>query len=321
VVVFVALFMVCLLGVAALVIDIGQAYLMQRKTQAAADASAVAAATVLPDRSAATTAADYYAAKNLSRGTVRIAFSNTAAQDDTATATATVRSPSVFARLFGVDILKADATASAVSGTYTAWAAGLGPWATDRQDLTFGTRSSFKVEPGDQASPGNFGAVDLPVREAGCNPGNGDSDYVDLVRSGTHSCAVSIGDSLTPQPGNLGLTTATALHARRAVNGFDPYGLLHQQADGTYQLTSYDDPNLVVIPVLASFGNGSSDPLVVTGFAWFIITDYTSDTVTGMFVRSRAPVGAVCPTAGDRNALCPVGALDPDGLTVVRLAK
>ena len=72
------------------------------------------------------------------------------------------------------------------------------------------------------------------------------------------------------------------------------------------------DPNVIIIPVIKNFHNGSSKPFDVTGLAWFIITDYTSDTVTGMFVKSSAKEGAICPTPSNPKAGCPVGPYNPD---------
>jgi Flp pilus assembly protein TadG len=58
--VIVALLLVVLLGMAALVIDVGRAYYMQRQLQASADAAALAAAQSLPDQAAVTAAALAY---------------------------------------------------------------------------------------------------------------------------------------------------------------------------------------------------------------------------------------------------------------------
>jgi hypothetical protein len=59
----------------------------------------------------------------------------------------------------------------------------------------------------------------------------------------------------------------------------------------------------------------------VTGFAWFIITSYTAKEVTGMFVRSGAPSSAMCPTATNPTAACPIGGYNPDGFAKVYLIK
>jgi hypothetical protein len=92
-------------------------------------------------------------------------------------------------------------------------------------------------------------------------------------------------------------------------------------SNGNTEITDYNHPNVVVIPVIESFHQGSSAPFKVLSLAWFIVTDYTSKTVTGMFVRSGAPANATCPTAGNLNASCPFGAYDPDGFGVVKLIK
>jgi Flp pilus assembly protein TadG len=60
VIVIVALFMVVLLGAAGLVIDVGRAYYVQRALQASTDAAALAAASELPDASAARAAGQEY---------------------------------------------------------------------------------------------------------------------------------------------------------------------------------------------------------------------------------------------------------------------
>ena len=57
-------FMVVLLGFAALVVDVGSWYRAHRSTQATADASALAGAAVLPDTAAASALANQYATKN-----------------------------------------------------------------------------------------------------------------------------------------------------------------------------------------------------------------------------------------------------------------
>ena len=190
---------------------------------------------------------------------------------------------------------------------------------TDRAGIPWGQVVEFKVEPGNQASAGNFGGVDLPVREAGCGMASGASDYRDLIANRTHSCLVATGASLPVETGNKGGNTGRALGDRGATNGFDPYQLLRQLPNGRWALTTSSHPNLVVIPVVAAFHKGSSTPFLVTGIAWFIITAYTPDTVTGMFIQATAAAGAICATASNPNAPCPVGPYNPDGFNFIRL--
>jgi hypothetical protein len=131
---------------------------------------------------------------------------------------------------------------------------------------------------------------------------------------------VNINQLLPVEPGNKA-ATGTAVQDRGAVKPFDPYSLLTTNANGVTEITNYNSPQVIVIPIIKAFHQGSSAPFTVTGFAWFIITDYTSKTVTGMFVRSGAPEASKCPTATDPNADCPFGAYNPDGFAVIRLIK
>ena len=76
-----------------------------------------------------------------------------------------------------------------------------------------------------------------------------------------------------------------------------------------------------MVPISRLFTRGGSSPFVVTGFAWFIITNYTTDTVTGMFVRSSTSGAALCPTASKPKNVCPLGGYDSDGISVVQLIR
>src|SRR5262245_19398226 len=97
-------FMVVLLGFAALVIDVGSWYRAHRSAQATADASALAGAAVLPDTGAASTLANQYASKNGgsgSSGGPQITFSQQGYETDTITVKVTRPTPGFFAKVFG----------------------------------------------------------------------------------------------------------------------------------------------------------------------------------------------------------------------------
>ena len=315
------LLLTVMLGVAAYVVDLGNGYYGKRRAQAAADASALAAAAALPSTGAAQAASASFASKNFSSGNVAVSVTQSLAANDTANTHATATVPTFFASVFGIRSLAVGATASARIGSYSGWALGLSPWVTDKQSIQWGQVMSFKVAPGDQASSGNFGGVDLPVQEGSCGYSNGTSDYINLIANSTHSCMVTVGGQLPVEPGNKGSNTGKALQQRGAKKNFDPYSILQLDSSGNYTLKVNQHPNLVVIPIIQSFHQGSSAPFTVTGFAWFIITNYSTDTVTGMFVRSSTDGGALCPTASNPTNACPVGAYDPDGITVVQLIK
>jgi Flp pilus assembly protein TadG len=111
------LFLVGLLGMAALVLDVGSWFRASRASQAAADASALAGAQALPsDPSSATNAALTWANKNGGGvSAADITISSQIAPNDTISVTVKRREPSFFAQLFGIG--SADVASHAVART------------------------------------------------------------------------------------------------------------------------------------------------------------------------------------------------------------
>ena len=311
-----------LIGMCALVLDVGGWFREKRQLQAAADASALAGAQALPESwSTAKSLALEFADKNGGGVLAASVISGTTfVSGDTISVSAQKDQAGNFSGMLGVKSVSIHATASAVRGSFTGWAKGLAPWVIDKPSILFGQIFTFKVASGDQASAGNFGGVDLPVKEKGCDYGSGGNDYYDLIAMRDHSCLVKVTGSLPVEPGNKA-ATGTAVKDRGAKQNFDPYSILTTYANGTTEITDYNNPNVIVIPVIKAFHQGSSAPFVVTGFAWFIITSWTNKEVTGLFVRSGAPSDGICPTGSDPNAGCPFGGYDPDGFAVVKLIK
>jgi Flp pilus assembly protein TadG len=321
--VLLAVAMVGLIAMAGFAVDVSAAYHTHRRTQAAADAAALAAAEYLPEStSQASSASNSVSGQNLSDGTVTTAYTTTYSANDTVTATAKASSPTAFVKVLGINSIKATATATAKVGSYSGWAMNIAPWAIPQQSLVWGQNVQFKT---DQAGQGNFGGTQLPVVQYSCALGTGGNDYRDLIDNNEQACLVQVGDGLKSKTGNLAGPTFQGLNMR-VVNGlnvqqnFNPYSILQSQPDGTYVLTTYQHPNLIVIPIVDQVANGSK-PYTVVGFAWFIITSYTNKTVNGMFVGSQAPNGAKCPTATDPNASCPIGAYNQLGFKVITLTQ
>jgi hypothetical protein len=109
-----ALFLTVLLGMAAVSVDVGSWYHADRKAQAAADASALAAAQALPyDSVTAESHAKSYATKN-GGGLKSVAFSGTAAGiDDTVTVEIEREAPGFFSQVLGVSGVTVGARAAA----------------------------------------------------------------------------------------------------------------------------------------------------------------------------------------------------------------
>jgi Flp pilus assembly protein TadG len=106
-------FLVVLLGMAALVLDLGSWYRADRATQSAADASALAGAQALPSNpAAASTFATQYAGKN-GGGTTTVSLASGLLANDTIKVTLKRPASGVFTKLFGVRTVTVGSHASA----------------------------------------------------------------------------------------------------------------------------------------------------------------------------------------------------------------
>ena len=108
-------FLTVLMGMAALVIDVGSWYRAHRAAQSTADASALAGAQALPDTSQATALANQYVSKNggSAAGGTAITFSRQDYETDTIQVTVTRPHPGFFAKLFGLSTVSVKGRATA----------------------------------------------------------------------------------------------------------------------------------------------------------------------------------------------------------------
>jgi Flp pilus assembly protein TadG len=112
-------FLAVLIGMAALVLDVGSWYRAKRAAQATADAAALAGAQALPNTGNATSLAQTYAGKNGGLGTGGVNFScqptSCITTNDTITVTVHRTAPGFFSKLFGLRSVNVGATATARS--------------------------------------------------------------------------------------------------------------------------------------------------------------------------------------------------------------
>ena len=110
-------FLVSMLGMSALVLDVGSWYRAKRQLQATADAAALAGAQVLPDQPGnASGLAGDYASKNTSDlATNDVSVGSNIVPNDQITVHVTRPSPGFFAKLFGVNSVNVGASATAQS--------------------------------------------------------------------------------------------------------------------------------------------------------------------------------------------------------------
>jgi Flp pilus assembly protein TadG len=183
-------FMVVLLGFAALVIDVGSWYRAHRSAQATADASALAGAQGLPDTGAATTLATDYATKNsggTSGGSPQITISQQGYEPDTVTVKITRPSPGFFARVFGSQFANVSVSGTATARAYNVLRVqhGVAPITVNYKHPllnctrganptcapTFGTPTTLTLEDihqsGGKDAAGAFGLINLNGVESG----------------------------------------------------------------------------------------------------------------------------------------------------------
>lgn len=175
-----------MLGMAALVLDLGSWFRAQRATQAAADAAALAAAQALPHSpSEAHALALEYLGKN-GGGDATITFNARPTPNDTVSVRVERPAPGIFARLFGVDSVTVGGKAAArASGLEEArWVAPIVvnvrhpmlncSQAAGRPVPCFGQQTQLTLvnlhEPGSRDAAGSFGLINLD-RSSGGNIG------------------------------------------------------------------------------------------------------------------------------------------------------
>ena len=175
-VVVVVLFLTVILGMAAVVIDVGSWYRSDRAVQSAADAAALAGAHALPGSPGqAQQLALEYADKN--GGGIRpedVQITTTVLTNDTITVTGQRPSPGFFARVFGVDSATVEARAAARAGNPSSarWAA---PIAVDkRHPLLSGSGCPCFNQPTSldmyKVGPGAFRLINLDDSYGGSAP-------------------------------------------------------------------------------------------------------------------------------------------------------
>lgn len=186
-VIMTVIFLVVLVGAAALTTDVGAWYRQQRQAQATADAAALAGAQALPasDTTQAQTLAQQYADAN-GGGVDDIGFSSGFENNDTVTVDVKKSVPSFFANVFSIDHATVTATASARAGVPNQ-VFGLAPIAVDKHhpDLTgpgcpcFDASTTLCLGTAcNHLPPGAFGMINLD------GGSNSDPELGDWVQSG-----------------------------------------------------------------------------------------------------------------------------------------
>jgi Flp pilus assembly protein TadG len=273
-------FLVVLLGMGALVLDIGSWYRADRATQSTADAAALAGAQALPDTNQARTLAQQYASKNGGLGSGVITFSTKLTANDTITVTVKRPAPGFFAKAFGLRSVTTGSTATARSEglAQAKYVAPItvhykhpllnctGPASNPNCNPTFDADTTLNLEDLHQKGGGNgsgaFGLLNLNYGDPDGNIGAGTladwllNGYGDYLPLGTYFSAPS-----------ANFNNSQFLSALDAVLGKE-----------------------VLFPVYRLLtGPGSNAKYDIIGWVGFVITSYNASgsnaTITGHFTR------------------------------------
>jgi len=209
-------FLVVLLGMAALVLDLGSWYRADRSAQSTADAAALAGAQALPENAAqAMTLASQYAAKNGGIGSGGTTLSSKIVSNDTIKVTVKRPAPGFFSKLFGVKSVTVGASAVARSEGVSSvkYVAPItvhykhpllnctGPSTHPTCNPTFGAQTTLNLEDlhqkGGGSGSGAFGLINLNYGDPDGNVGAGTladwllHGYQDFLPLGTYYSAPS----------------------------------------------------------------------------------------------------------------------------------
>jgi hypothetical protein len=294
--IFTVLCLTSLVGAVALVIDVGVWRTERGHMVNAADAAALAGAAALnqgPD--AATSIAITTARTNGASGATAVTLSGDAPND---TIRVHVTSPGrpYFSRLFGIGDFDISADATAVIRSYHSMSktpvfpVGVTPSIIPAT----GTETTLKFSGGSGAT-GNYGSIELPYEQDGCQAGNG-ADWSRLLEGTYTPCKLSVDDTIPSEPGAKVGPTDNGLDQRIGTNSdtFDDVVELDPNG-GLATILKPDSPRLVAIPIVVNAADGTeawplggSGELRVVGFAYFFITGWDRGEVRGIFIQGLA---------------------------------
>ena len=320
VIIIVALLIVSLIGMTALVIDVGSLYQERRHLQTVADSAALAGAQELPESrdDAIEVAINYAASHGVDITSDDVNISQTHVPKDTITVIpSNPDTPVYFAKVFGINSVNVVTTATAMVGKpkilndVVPWGVKLDPGEDWEDWLSEQTEKTLKYGPKSyEKNEGNFYALDIDPNEP--HPSGGANEYYPRIVYG-YKDGLVVGVTVWTEPGNMG-KTQTKVYERLAERGD---GTIHDfgelVVDGKLVIKN---GQFVLVPVIHTLVNpAGAEQVQILAFAPFIITNVSSSggnkgEVTGKFVSQALIVT--------------VGSVDPVedvGLRVIRLIK
>lgn len=275
--VILALALTCLIGMCALVVDVGLLYYEHAHLSNSVDAAALAGAQELVyNKSNAANMANLYLEKNnVDPKDAEIALV------DGDTGISVVAKSEVnyyFAKIFGYDKGDVKATAIAKYAPISGVSRGIRPFAIEQQPLVFGQTYVLK-EGGGNGSNGNYGALALG--------GSGANVYKNNIIN-AYNGHLQVGDYVTTEPGNMSGPTEQGIT--------ELIDQCKHCPSCTFDNYNSDCPKIITVIIVDSLNVNGRKPVQITGFASFFLEGVAGDgknsIVTGKFI-SRVGEGDV----------------------------
>ena len=271
VIVFFALCMTVMLGVCALVIDYGILVHKRITLSNAVDAAALAGAQELIfNRDNAETVAKSY----LEANGVNPLDAEVIVYDSGTKIRVTAKNDvnHYFARIFGFDKGKAEATSAAMWAPVIGVYEGIRPFAIEKQPLEFGLQYVLK-EGGGGGSNGNYGALALS--------GNGASTYVNNIING-YDGHLRVGDYVETEPGNMSGPTVQGVNTLISRCNHTP--------ECTYDNYNSNCPRIITVIMVDTLSVNGRSNVRIAGFARFFLEEVEGHgnecVVTGRFLNT-----------------------------------
>jgi len=271
-------FLLVLMGFAAMAVDVGSWYAEKRKLQSAADASALAGASNLPAgfTIAQSTASNYFSKNKDPGDAVVVTNTTTFANHDSVHVVATGTAQSFFAKVFGKSFvnLRTQATASVRTVTSYVSTGDVMPLVVMKDSYVPGTTYTIY---GDGSSSNN-GAVSLDVVSGNtCPQTHGGADWADTASGDEIACALSVNDTVETKPGLTGGKISTGINERLPGAWKTFNQLVTPIGNGQYDVIDATSKQIVIIPVVTQTGGSTIWPqgntsVKIVGFATFVIT-------------------------------------------------
>ena len=322
-----SVFLVVLLGFAAMAVDVGSWYVEKHKLQSAADAAALAGAGHLPAGFAVAqaTASAQFNKNKTSGDAAAITNVTTNTANDTVQVIATGTAPSFFAKVFGHDQTNLRVTAKAVIRTVTSFSStgNVMPFGVMKGSYTPGT--SYTIY-GDGSSSNN-GALSLDIISgSNCATVNGSNEVRDTIIGADIACPITVGDTAAVKTGNNTGPIAQGLNSRMS-GGWQTFNqIVSSVGNGLYEVKDWTSKQLVVIPIVTNLQNGttwpqgSNDEIRVVGFAYFVITGCGNPTKPGPCTNSDGKyVNGTFVDLVDASTVPDTGAWDPNAGSITHI--